>query len=138
MVKRTGKHPARRRKVFEERTEIHRKVIVFSLKDFDINQGQSFEDWEKSRILAKLMVRLREISDYTVVEAISKGILKDYGEFPENTEFRFPVYLFKGVKWASLRIAGKERVAGYIEDNVFFIVFLDKDHKFWISEKKHT
>jgi hypothetical protein len=138
MVKRTKKQPARIRKSLEERTKIQIKHIVFSLKDFDINQGQSFEEWEKNKLLANLMARLREISSNTVIEAINKGILKEYGEFPENTEFRFPIYLFKGVNWASLHIAGKQRVAGYIEDNVFYIVFLDKDHKFWISEKKHT
>jgi hypothetical protein len=105
---------------------------------FDQNQGQRFDEWEEETILAKLMVRLREISNYTVIEAINKEILKDYGKFPENTEFRFPIYIHQGVNWASLRIQGKERVAGYIEDNIFYIVFLDKDHEFWICEKKYT
>jgi len=49
MVKRIKKQPARIRKGFEERTEGQRKLIVFSLKDFDINQGQSFTEWEEGK-----------------------------------------------------------------------------------------
>lgn len=32
----------------------------------------------------------------------------------------------------------KGRVAGYMKENTFYIVFLDKNHQFWITEKKHT
>jgi len=37
----------RKRKGLDYRSGEPKKLIVFSLKDFDINQGQSFEDWEK-------------------------------------------------------------------------------------------
>jgi hypothetical protein len=33
---------------------------------------------------------------------------------------------------------GKECVIGYFEDNIFQIVFLDKDHEFWKTKKKNT
>jgi len=75
-----------------------------------------------------------------MIEAINKKIIKKYGEFPpkDKSDFAYPVYLHPGVCWVAIHIEGKKRVAGYIEDNVFYIIFLDKDHGFWISEKKHT
>ncbi len=138
MGKHSGKSLRRTAGKVEYRKDEARKQIVFSLKDFDQTQGQSFDKWEEETILAKLMVRLREISGYTIIEAINKGILNDYKTFPEKSDFKFPTYIHPDVNWAALVIGGKERVAGYIEDNVFYIVFLDKDHRFWISEKKHT
>ncbi len=33
---------------------------------------------------------------------------------------------------------GKECIIGHFEDNIFHIVFLDKNHEFWISKKKNT
>ena len=138
MAKHSGRKLKRTKNSFEYRKDEPKKLIVFSLKDFDRAQGQDFEEWETGKILAGMMIRLREISNFTVIEAINKGILKAYGKFPSKSEFTFPIYIHPDVNWASLRIQGKERVAGYLEDNVFYIVFLDKDHRFWISEKKHT
>jgi hypothetical protein len=128
----------RKRKGLDYKTGIPRRLIVFSLKDFDIKQGQDFEDWEEKKILSNLLTRLREISAYTIEEALGKQIIKAYDSFPINSDFYHPKHIPEGVKWCTIRVKGKERIAGYIEDSVFYIVFLDKDHCFWISEKKHT
>jgi hypothetical protein len=128
----------RKRKGLDYRSGEPKKLIVFSLKDFDINQGQSFEDWEKNKILSNLMTRLREISSFSITEAQQNGILTIYRDFPSKSDFRHPRHIPQGVNWAVISIQGKERIAGYVEDNIFYIVFLDKDHKFWITEKKHT
>lgn len=32
----------------------------------------------------------------------------------------------------------KGRVAGHIIDNIFYVVFLDREHRFYITEKRHT
>ncbi|OHD07328.1 MAG: hypothetical protein A2Y41_12535 [Spirochaetes bacterium GWB1_36_13] len=58
--------PKRNRKNYEFRSGNPPRFIAFSLKDFDINQGQTFEEWEREEILSKLMERLREISAHTV------------------------------------------------------------------------
>ena len=130
----------RKRKGLAYRSGEPKKLIVFSLKDFDINQGQSFEDWEKDEILSILMKRLREVSSLTVTEAQQNKILTIYDDFPKKSDFQHPKHIPTGVKWARLEIKGKQklRIAGYMEDNVFYIVFLDKNHRFWITEKKHT
>jgi hypothetical protein len=113
-------------------------LIVFSLKDFDINQGESFEEWEKEQILSNVLTRLRQISSLSIEEALSKQMINKYDSFPVKSDFYYPKHIREGVNWASIRIKGKERIIGYIEDNIFYLVFLDKDHRFWITEKKHT
>ena len=32
----------------------------------------------------------------------------------------------------------KGRVAGHIIENIFYVVFLDKNHRFYVTEKKNT
>lgn len=129
---------SRKRKGLEFKSGKPKRFIVFSLKDFDINQGQSFVNWEKENILSNLLTRLREICAYTIEEALSKQIVKKYDNFPIKSDFHHPKHIPEGVNWGAIRIKGKERIIGYIEDNIFFVVFLDKDHRFWITEKKHT
>ena len=129
---------SRKRKGLKLKSGTPKRLIVFSFKDFDINQGQSFEDWQKDCILSNLLTRLREISSYSIEDAIRSQIIKPYDTFPPKTDFYHPRHIPEGVRWSTVSIKGKERIAGYIEENVFFIVFLDKDHRFWISKKKHT
>ena len=44
------------------------------------------------------------------------------------------------VQWAVIKgMKGqKGRVAGYVIGNVFYVVFLDQNHRFWVTEKKGT
>jgi hypothetical protein len=128
----------RKRKSLPLRTGQSPRFVVFSLKDFDINQGQSFEEWEKDQILSHLLTRLREISAHTIENALSKKIITLYDSFPTNTEFKHPKHIYRAVRWGTIHINGKIRICGYLEENIFYIVFLDKDHQFWISKKKHT
>jgi hypothetical protein len=117
------------------------KYLLFSLKDFDISQGQSFGDWEKDGLLSRAMESLRSHSDKTIPEA-EKNRLKIYksidGSMPGGSGFKFPVTLKLKPLWASLRFGGSERIIGHMIDNIFHIVFLDKGHEFYPSEKKHT
>ena len=67
-------------------------------------------------------------------------LLKVYGEFPANSQFKIPKHIIGEVEWGTIqRIGGqKPRLAGYIIGSVFYPVFLDKDHLFFVSKKKHT
>jgi len=114
--------------------------IVFSFRDFDRNQGQSFKEWETDELLAKACEKLAGISNKTLAQAQQEKIVTIYSkvDFPPNTEFTYPRHVPDGVKWASMHIQGKECIIGYFEDNVFQIVFLDKEHEFWKTEKKNT
>jgi hypothetical protein len=118
------------------------KFLLFSLKDFDITQGQSLESWEKEGLLSRSLELIKAHSDKTIPEA-EKNMLKIYnelnGRMPLKSGFKYPnTVKIEPPVWASLRFGGKERIIGHIVDNIFYIVFLDKEHHFWPAEKKHT
>lgn len=115
-------------------------LIVLSFRDFDRNQGQNFEEWEEEKLLALAISKLRDICQLTRVQATSQQIIKQYSnvDFPPNTVFEHPKHVLPDVVWCSMHIQGKECIIGHFEDNIFHIVFLDKNHEFWISKKKNT
>ena len=115
-------------------------LIVLSLKNFDINQGQSFEDWQTGELLAVALNKLRVLCEYTIPQATNAGMLKIYTKvpFPPESSFEHPKHVSPDVDWCSMHIGNKPCVIGYFEDNIFHVVFFDKDHEFWISKKKNT
>ena len=113
------------------------KNFRFSFEFLDRNQGQSFADWEKDGLLAKTFDALSYYCKERVIEKQGKNF-KEYGEFPSKSCFVHPRHIEKDVNWCALHIMGRVVLGGFIQGNTFFIVFLDKEHKFWISEKKHT
>jgi hypothetical protein len=115
-------------------------LIVLSFRDFDRNQGQNFEEWERDKLLALAINKLREVCQLTVGQATARQIIKAYTKvgFPPESGFVHPRHVLPDVVWCSMHIQGKECVIGYFEDNIFHIVFLDKDHEFWKTSKKNT
>lgn len=124
----------------ELRSGQRERFIVISFKDFDSNQGQSYELWEGENLLALAVRKLQGVCGLTRIEATRQQIIKEYpkGAFPDKSDFYHPKHIPDDIAWCSMHIQGKECVIGYFEDNVFYVVFLDKDHRFWITEKKHT
>jgi hypothetical protein len=114
--------------------------IVISFKNFDINQGQSFEVWQAEELLALAIQKLRSLCEYTIPQATNLGILKIYTKvpFPPESGFSHPKHVPDDVDWSSMHVGNKPCIIGYFEDNIFHIVFLDKEHEFWISKKKNT
>ena len=112
-------------------------LITISFKDYDNSQGQTFEQWQKSGLLAKLMTKLVDICQKNRTTASQQKILDIYGDFPNDSKFKIPPYIETEVKWGTIRNIGgqKIRVAGYMIDNVFYIVFLDEEHKFAPSSR---
>lgn len=130
----------RKPKKLEDKSSSRERLIVFSFKDFDRNQGQSFKEWEEEELLAKACEKLSGLNQLTLSQALQEQIIKIYTkvDFPPNSEFTHPAHVPNGVKWASMHVQGKECIIGYFEENIFQIVFLDKNHEFWKTEKKNT
>ena len=49
----------RKVKILDLRSKQREPLIVFSFRDFDVNQGQNFEDWEEDKILALMINKLK-------------------------------------------------------------------------------
>ncbi len=115
-------------------------LLVFGLKNLDRSQGQNFENWEINILLSKALERISGLCSMTLQQAISSQIIKIYGKgIPPKSDFYLPNHLPEDTEWASIRIQGKERIIGFIEQGfIFQIVFLDKEHLFYPSKKKHT
>lgn len=66
--------------------------IVFSFKFFCFseNGGQSFEEWEREKILADLNNKLKNFSGRTIEELRSDGTLEIYGTYPKGSKFDCP------------------------------------------------
>jgi len=90
--------------------------------------------------LALALDKLRALCEYTIAQATNNGLLKIYTKvpFPPESAFVHPKHIPQDIDWSSMHIGNKPCVIGYFEDNIFHIVFLDKDHEFWITQKKNT
>ncbi len=75
-----------------------------------------------------------------LMHSVDGNTFTRYGDFPpkDKTNYTHPEQVPQDAKWASIHLNGKFRIIGYIVKNIFYLVFLDPDHKFWNSPKKHT
>ena len=115
---------------------IRQRTITFSWEKLDVNQGQTIKDWENKGFLSQLCMRMQQINQYETSVALAKRWIKQYTQFgfPPDSKFSVPKHVSPPY-WAVMHItpSSKEVIAGYIEDDIFYIVFLDEDHHFWPS-----
>jgi len=129
--------------------------LSFSFQYFDDSQpaAQSFSAWDHDEIV-KLLEKLRNYSrenkEYwrrMPIGGHGSTVLVLYGGFPENSELRHPRFVPEDVCWARFRLESGVRLCGFfiprerckeleISQSVFYVVFLDKDHKFYRTEER--
>lgn len=114
-----------------------RNVISFNFSEIDKNQGQTIQQWVSTGYVPKLFNNLVHYCGKTLPEA-QKGKFTIYGDFPKKSGFKPPLHVSSDAIWAAFHIGGKEVVGGHLIGDVFYVVFLDSEHLFWISQKKHT
>jgi hypothetical protein len=135
----------------ERQVAEERPLMLFSFKDFQYNKqippGQSYANWQKDELLAYMLEKFGYVCQKNCIEAENEGYIKVYRDKKKIDEWGFPLTSvfknpFNNVKldWAVVMNIGgqKPRVAGYLVGHIFYIVFLDVDHKFFPSEKKNT
>ncbi|GEM54714.1 hypothetical protein B0A58_01000 [Flavobacterium branchiophilum NBRC 15030 = ATCC 35035] len=113
-------------------------LISFCFSKIDKTQGQTIEEWEQLGLLSTFIVKSQQISNMEYQQALAQQLIKQYTKvgFPENSEFIEPKHVTP-TYWAVIHITqnSKEVVVGYLdENNVFYIIFLDKEHKFWPTD----
>lgn len=113
------------------------RTITFSWIKLDVNQGQSIEEWEKEGLLSEFCHMMRQIGQYNSTQVFANQMIKQYTKvgFPPDSEFEEPKHV-SPTYWAVIHIKpkSKEVVVGYVQEEIFYIVFLDKEHKFWPTQ----
>ncbi len=103
------------------------KNIQKILDDFkgDVTQSLLSDFFEKLVVLSK--------ETKTILK--QRDMIHIYANFPNSkiNDFKMPKNIPADVKWGTIQDVGhqKVRVAGFTIENIFYVVFLDKDHKFW-------
>lgn len=135
----------------------------FNFAYFDTNSPASdFSDWDFENIcdfLHKLKEFTKEpLKNWLQPQFKHNSPLEIYNNFPpkNKTMFTYPPHVPANAKWARFRLSGEARLIGFLipdelhnhpsdskneycfDKNTFYVVFLDLNHKFWLSEKKHT
>jgi hypothetical protein len=112
----------------------HNKPLVISFKYYDPRQGQAFDHWEKDQILAKALETLHGYCQRPSVDQCKSDKFTVYGAFPKKSEFRHPEHVPPDAQWTRIHVNGKQCVIGHVFKNIFYLVFLDKEHRFWPTD----
>lgn len=128
-------------KDLQENNKDSKELILISYQFFvdqDTEYCQSFSTWEKEGLLAQMNSTFIQLCKETTA---NPQRIKKYGSYPEKSKTGFPECpqnLSKSANWSSLRLSGKVRVIGIMDRNIFYVVYLDMNHLFYLSVKKHT
>lgn len=115
--------------------------------------SQDFNEWSSADIL-RLIDKLKEFNResllYWMNQSVGKSgtVLAIYGGFPSGSDMTHPKHIPHEVQWGRFRLDWSSRLCGFIvprslnglehpgtklsyDANTFYVVFLDKDHKFY-------
>jgi hypothetical protein len=110
-------------------------------KDTDIDPAQSINTWKAEDRILDMLLALKDISSNNAT-IVQTSRLTLYGEYPskDKNEFPLPADLPSEIKWGTIQNIGgqKARIAGFLKDSIFYLVYLDKNHRFWITKPKNS
>lgn len=148
--------------VFAEKSKFN-----FSFFCGDQKAGQSIQDWataEGGSSLQSLFDKLKNYNEkplsYWKNERVGGGglkVLAVYGDFPKKSNFTHPKAVPHDAQWARFRLGNMVRLIGFVIPtqldgneftenknvyrlckNTFYIVFLDREHKFYTPGKENN
>lgn len=99
--------------------------------------ASGFKDWQKYGLLSKAMETLQGYCKRPLIQQIDGDKFSVYTSFPppEKTKFSYPKHVPEDAEWARIHVNGPAVLIGHIVGNTFYLVFLDKTHKFWMTKK---
>lgn len=100
--------------------------------------ASGFRDWQKDGLLSKAMETLHGYCKRPLREQVDGEKFSIYGSFPppEKTRFSYPSHVPEDAEWARIHINGPAVLIGHIVRDTFYLVFLDKTHKFWLTRRE--
>lgn len=137
-----------------------RSRFNFSYFDDTQDHGASFGSLsaaELASILEKLRCYSKSSLNYWRNERCGgvRGlrVLADYDSFPEKSDFTHPKFVPTDVRWGRFRMENLSRLIGFtipgevaraplakdgtpFDVNTFYVVFIDQNHRFYLTEKK--
>jgi hypothetical protein len=125
----------------KKREQESSELFCISFKHLATAQGQTFKQWQKEELLSKGMEALQSLCGMKMSQACSNAqrqVFKTYTSYPDGSMFAPPKHTPPDARWARAKFSSKRVIAGHVVRNVFFVVFLDKDHVFAPSRKKNT
>jgi hypothetical protein len=137
-------------------SSIH-KLMRFNLNFFNRDQeyASDFDELDHEELL-KLINKFANFSgksllDWSNETAGGHNLFVNYRKFPRPSEFQHPACVPHDVEWCRFRIGSKLRLIGFVvpsslhgvakegfcyDKNTFYVVFIDKQHKFYMTEKR--
>ncbi|MBP5339843.1 MAG: hypothetical protein J6Z14_11195 [Prevotella sp.] len=110
-----------------------------SFQDLDTTQkfGSAFLDWQRAGLLSLAMETLRGFCCLPMRQQIDGDKFAIYDSFPPEgrTMYEYPKNVPEDAHWARIHVNGPAVIIGHIVNDTFYVVFLDKTHKFWLTEK---
>ena len=112
--------------------------LNFSFEDFCSKQkyASSFSDWQKEGLLSKT---LETFTGYcsSPISYDDTGKFTLYNDFPRphETLYTHPDHVTLDASWVRIHINGPAVVIGHVVKNTFYVVFLDKTHKFFLTKR---
>lgn len=125
----------------------------FNFSYFDVQDAsQSFEDWTLEQLIS-LLNKLKEYSKSPLKYWILQKKLNTYKSFPKKSKLSPPRHVPHQAVWARFRLEQAVRLVGFVlpddydgklhegtkrhfDSNVFYVVFLDRDHQFYPMDIK--
>ena len=131
----------------------------FSYLDSSQDAGQGFRELTHKQLI-DLFGKLKDYTtkplDYWRNERAGNSglkVLAIYQDFPPKSESVHPKHVPHQAQWSRFRLGRKLRLVGFtiptklhktlhkktaefFDKNTFYVVFLDRDHKFYLTEKK--
>lgn len=141
-------------------TDTLAKRAKFNFSYFTVQEGvgQSLSDLDEGE-LRELYEKLKNFSndslehwERTPIGKKSGHVLEIYGKFPTRSNFVEPLHVPHQARWGRFRIDSSTRLVGFVlpkeygglahscgfnfDCNTFYVVFFDKNHEFYLMEKK--
>lgn len=125
-----------KRSVSDENLKSNFKVS-FQYLDTSQKFGSSFEDWQKCGLLSAMLNTLKGFCCRPLLEQADGKKFAIYGDFPpkDKTKYEYPSNVPEDANWARIHVNGPAVVVGHILTDTFYVVFLDKTHKFFLTKR---
>ena len=111
--------------------------VSFQYLDTSQKYGSSFKDWQACGLLSLMMEKIAGYCKKPLLEQCDGDTFTIYGDYPQRgfTLFEYPKNVPEDANWARMHINGSAVLIGHVVENTFYVVFLDKTHKFYLTKK---